>query len=340
MTRGGGRSGGAGGNPGRGGGGRGGGGAGGGGRGGGAGGNSGSGRRSDRPLASNRLLPPISGSAGSVGGDSSCGLCSAPVGEDGIGCDRCDRWYHPSVLCMGIPENVIENIKSYGGDGVSYICTVCRSSSPGAGDPQASAIGQILQTVAKLCENVQRLTEKVDGLLSGGQGAVYAPTSDQLNVLIAEECREMEERKKRASSIVIRGVNARTAAAFGPTFGAVSSELLGSPVQLTDVVCIDADRGLFRAKISDTEIRRKLLDSAKNLKNSTQYSSVFINRDLTYKQRQTLISRRAGSRDQNQNNLRSGGAVAPSGSGGGDGGASSLLRPGSRGAVGSAGPLN
>ena len=62
--------------------------------------------------------------------------------------------------------------------------------------------------------------------------------------------------------------------------------------------------------------------------------------DLAYKQRQTLISRRAGSRDHNQNNLRSSSAGSLSGSGGGGGGASSLPWSGRRGVGGSADPLN
>ena len=303
-------------------------------------GSSGRGGQPGRSSGLSRFLPASSGTAGAAD-DSCCGLCNAVVGEDAVGCDRCDRWYHPSVMCMGIPESVIDNIRSYGGEGVSYICTVCRSGSSSAGDSQASALGQLLLTVAKLCENVHKLTDKVDGLLSGGVGAVGAPTSDQLNVLIAEECREIEERKKRASSIVIRGVDARTPATFGPIFRAVSSELVGSPVQLADIVCINADRVLFRAKIMDAEARRKILDSARNLKNSTQYSSVYINRDLTYKQRQTLISRRAGTRDHNRNNILVGndGSLADSGRGG-SGGASGAERLRRRGAVDPASSLN
>ena len=102
-----------------------------------------------------------------------------------------------------------------------------------------------------------------------------------------------------------------------PVFDAISSELIGSPLVLDDIVCIDAGKGLFSAKILDDEMRQRVLDSAKNLKNSSQYSNVYVNKDLTFKQRPTLMTRRLRSRDHNENVLMTGSApVMPGGSGG------------------------
>ena len=268
--------------------------------------------RTRQSLRPNNVLPS-SPASNRPGQNACCGLCSVEVGDDAVGCDRCDRWYHSSVMCMGIPEGVIDNIKQYGGEGISYICTVCHSSSSAGGDSQGSALGQLLQTVAKLCETVQSLSDRVDSLLSGSTRPVLPlSNSDQLSVLIGEECRELEERRKRVSSIIIRGITADTPAAMRPIFDAVSSELVGSPVVLKDIVCIDASKGLFRAKVEDDEKRRRLLDSAKNLKNSSQYSNVYVNRDLTFKQRQTLMTRRLRSRDHNLNvSTASGTAAGP-----------------------------
>ena len=42
----------------------------------------------------------------------------------------------------------------------------------------------------------------------------------------------------------------------------------------------------------DDELRKQLLDKAKQLKTSAQYSTVYIRRDLTYKQRQDLKAKR------------------------------------------------
>ena len=30
-----------------------------------------------------------------------CGMCCLMVGDDGIGCDRCSTWFHPSEMCLG-----------------------------------------------------------------------------------------------------------------------------------------------------------------------------------------------------------------------------------------------
>lgn len=308
-----------------------------------AGGNPSCGHQSGRLSSSGRVLPPVFVAAGDQA--ACCGLCNVVVGSDAVGCDRCDRWFHPSVLCMGIPESVIENIKQYGGGGISYICTVCRSGSSTGGDTQNSALSQLLLTVAKLCETVQKLSDKVDGLLNGSVDALRPhPSSDQLRALVSEECREMEERKKRLSSIIIRGVNARSPAALSPIFDSITTELVGSQIQLSDVVCINADRGLFRARVTDVESRQKLLDSAKNLKNSPLYSTVYINKDLTYKQRQSLIARRTRSLDNNGNHLPGGDTTIPpvgSGAAAGDArGAPGRAGLRSGGVAGDRGPLN
>ena len=59
--------------------------------------------------------------------------------------------------------------------------------------------------------------------------------------------------------------------------------------------------GLFRAKIPNDQKRLALLSKARDLKNS-EFSSCYIQRDLTYRQRQDLIAkRRARSLDSSSN---------------------------------------
>ena len=59
-----------------------------------------------------------------------CGTCSMLTDADAIGCDHCQVWYHPVPLCMGLPEEVIQTIQQYGGAGVLYQCTTCRTFDP------------------------------------------------------------------------------------------------------------------------------------------------------------------------------------------------------------------
>ena len=74
--------------------------------------NPGRGRQPGRPTRPGLVvLPPVVRAGGENQNQSECcGLCSPSVGDDGVGCDRCDRWYHPSVMCMRIPEGVIQNV--------------------------------------------------------------------------------------------------------------------------------------------------------------------------------------------------------------------------------------
>ena len=39
-----------------------------------------------------------------------CGMCKLVVGDDGIGCDRCSVWFHPSEMCMGLSQTSIHII--------------------------------------------------------------------------------------------------------------------------------------------------------------------------------------------------------------------------------------
>ena len=172
-----------------------------------------------------------------------------------------------------------------------------------------------------LCETVHTLSTQVRDLLEGTSVRQQNQTplslsqggdDDRLRVIIREESREMEERRKRKTLIVIRGVEAGGVAGVSAAFGPVARELTGGAVQLSDVLCINRDKKMYRAKISDDEVRDKLISNAKNLKNS-QFSHIFINRDLTYKQRGELIRRR-NERGPRQNYipvLENQGDVAP-----------------------------
>lgn len=54
-----------------------------------------------------------------------CATC-IEVRDDSIGCDRCTRWFHSRVLCMGVSQGVIDVISDSRGAGVAFICTDCR----------------------------------------------------------------------------------------------------------------------------------------------------------------------------------------------------------------------
>lgn len=72
-----------------------------------------------------------------------CNSCDTMVGNEAIGCDRCSGWFHPTVMCLGIPENSIKEIVRLGGDGILFVCLHCKvnyaqPSSGGASAPNAT----------------------------------------------------------------------------------------------------------------------------------------------------------------------------------------------------------
>ena len=119
-----------------------------------------------------------------------CGMCtnqSSPVQDDGIGCDRCDKWFHPTPQCTGLASQVIQSIQSSGGDGVLFICIGCRSGpvSPPQGQVQQApvdgnmSVQQIYQVVSSLASTVASLTTQVQQLTSTVAALAARPTQSQ-----------------------------------------------------------------------------------------------------------------------------------------------------------------
>lgn len=232
------------------------------------------------------------GLAGSSSSDS-CGTCNLLCGNDAVGCDKCYVWFHPSSMCLGLPEQLVRDIGEYGGSGIAFICTDCRSQNDTEQAVDKLAFRQLFQTVRQLCETVSTLSEQMSRLVSGQQSSVLSrtPGDEDLRVVIREEMREMEERNKRKSSIIIRGMDVPTTTHLNEQFQQVATHLLSCQVPLSSVVCISREKKLYRAKVDDSDLRKKLLENAKALKNSP-FSHIFINRDLTYQQRRELAQRR------------------------------------------------
>jgi hypothetical protein len=136
------------------------------------------------------------------------------------------------------------------------------------------------------------MTGSVAALPSAGSAGL---DGEQMRFTIREEVREVEERRKRKQSVIIRGLDVRSNDELGNAFDPVARKLIGGPVLLSDIVCINRANKLYRAKICDDDVRTKLLDSAKSLMD-TNLSHIYVSRDLTFAQRKSLLSRRAARR--------------------------------------------
>lgn len=169
------------------------------------------------------------------------------------------------------------------------------------------AFKQLHQTVKMLCKAVEAMSLQM-AKLSGEGGSIAAGASgglpggpallsgagsvDMVRASIREEVREVEEQNKRQKSIIVRGLKAANEEEVKERFKAVSDRLVGSEIVLSDVVCISRDKDMFRAKILSDDTRGKILSKAKDLPNYPDLRTVFIHRDLTFKQRRELWQRR------------------------------------------------
>ena len=254
-----------------------------------------------------------------------CGTCSssaAPVGDSGLGCDRCDLWFHPTPHCTGLTASALDCIKSDRGTAILFVCLSCRVTSPNAsanssaGESVASALPQLFNMIKSLAEAVANLTVQVQlSMTSQGPRQGDGPSSSNISPLshaspsatsspvfreqFFTEMREFEERKKRRDCIIVRGSAASTEAEFRSEFSGVTQQILGNPVNPTSVQCINPDRGMYRVRIANVQLRDSVLVDAKKLKDSDLYKNVYIARDLTFLQRQDQRSLRARRRATN-----------------------------------------
>ena len=258
-----------------------------------------------------------------------CGACCKDVGDDAIGCDECELWVHGTEMCSGLTLDMIEAIGRYNGAGIKFVCMKCRldySTKRGC-SPSSSTethlvelIKHLTQQIKGICNQVQDLKSELKNLRAQPKVTPFpatAPPPDppssqvtrtyasvavpdpqsslEYRKVVREELRELQEQQKRRGSLVIRGMGADSAADAIHRFETISEHLINQRVTLTDVVKIPSESDLYRGKVSDDSARKLILDSAKQLRNSSRFGAVFIRRDLTFKQRAELRARRAAA---------------------------------------------
>ena len=119
--------------------------------------------------------------------------------------------------------------------------------------------------------------------------------SEALRLAIREEVKEMKEREKIKSSIVVNGLEVPSGRQFVEMFEDVWKYILGTNkvLQLSDIVYINRDKKLYRAKIKNVENRSSFIISNSKRRKDSSFRNMFINRDLTYNnQRRELFTRR------------------------------------------------
>ena len=147
--------------------------------------------------------------------------------------------------------------------------------------------------------SVGEMRQEINGLREDMVKANRMPFSDvggdSMSIIqntMREEVKELHERDKRRTSVVIKGIPfSESEDKFLEDFRRVVSCFWPDSPAIRLVEIFPIRPNLVRAKIADHNIRNELLSRSKLLK-SSNYSSVFISRDLTYRQRKDLKDRR------------------------------------------------
>ena len=97
---------------------------------------------------------------------------------------------------------------------------------------------------------------------------------------------------KRKQNIILRGLGESVADVKTGFQGVVRRLIGGIECNLHEVTRVNSQIGMFCAKICDDNARSELLTNARKLKGMDGCESVFIQRDLTFKQRRELFRKR------------------------------------------------
>ena len=258
----------------------------------------------------------------------SCGLCGRAINDEPIKCSYCNRQYHPSSQCTGLKPLTIRCIGEEASDAIQYKCTACQcspvanpsntSAGGGGGGEWREAVGQVLEMVKSLAVSMKEMQETMSRTLQDQVNSNQMPNSqgqggEEMPVLrkdLYSDLWEFEERKKRVSSIIVRGSGATTQAEFTGKFKRVYQHLMDAAPNVTNTHCISAEKSIFRVTLSEKSAKVQLLNVANKLKDSAEYSNIYISRDLTLAQRKAISAERAKRPRRRNSPRRSSGETA------------------------------
>ena len=273
---------------------------------------------SDSTTVENVVGPLVRGSTGGVVGV--CALCNSLVTGRGVSCGGCGKVFHADRVCLGVDDAVISVLTRENNSAVSYNCCICRNSEGNSGMGGGGMLNQMLSIIGGLVSEVRKLADTVadlqkicprdgSGISSGHTNSSDPPAQIGANTVMSE-VREVYEREKRKYNIILRGAGDRSADQIQALLNDVCQYLSIDSITLCDITRVAP--AIFRAKISEDVKRYSLLSEVRRLRFSPIYRNLYIQRDLTYRQRGEVIAKRSAMRS------REDGAINDVGSSGSD----------------------
>ena len=113
---------------------------------------------------------------------------------------------------------------------------------------------------------------------------------------IMNEIIEVYERDKRKHSVVIRGVMNKSEHELKNYFNGACSYLVVGNIQIPDLT--ELSPSVRSGKVLDTPSRLNLLSETKRLRSFNIFKDIYIQMNLTYRQRRDLLAKRARGNNQ------------------------------------------
>ena len=230
-----------------------------------------------------------------------CNFCCMSIQERSILCRGCNSPFHLDEICLGVKAEVLHVLADNRDGALSYNCCLCRLGEGSASADDGGAFKQLLCSLGGLTRlvrgggasllgpgGVRNLGSSGSSESAAGSGNSALPAGRSVSRSeVMEQVRELRERDKRADSVVLRGLGDLDLDEVRRQFSRIC-EVLGLPdIVLAGLVRI-GNHNLYRGKVSSREQRQNLLARAPDLRNSDDFSGVYVNRDLTLLQRQEL----------------------------------------------------
>ena len=229
-------------------------------------------------------------------------------GRTSVACEKCSKKFHAEERCLGVNNTVIEALLIEN-SAISYNCCVCRGSSNNFN----GSMGQVMGIIGSLVSDMRKVMAEIS--LRTGNAHSHNNSVDASNVAghsisetasnqmpfrpgnaIMNEIREVYERDKRKNSVVIRGVMNKSEHEVKNIFNGACSYLAVGNIQISDLTKLSPS--VWSGKVLDTPSRLKLLSETKRLRSSNIFKDIYIQRNLTYRQRRDLLAKRARGNNQ------------------------------------------
>ena len=226
-----------------------------------------------------------------------CSLCSGSLSGQVVSCGDCGSGFHSDSLCLGVNQSIID-VLLQDESAVSYRCCRCRGKPGRTSSSQDNGVvSQMMGIIGSLVAEVRKLADTVACIRRGDGGDLPPPEVSRnrpvplVGNTVMSEVREVYEREKRKSCIIIRGVGDASAKEVLTIFQQICEFLDVGDIHLQEVTRVAPS--VWRGKVLNAEKRLGLLSEARHLKNSPDFFNIYVQRDLTYRQRMDVIAKRA-----------------------------------------------